>query len=102
MNTDLRVSVNVGIPKWLVDHGESEKQMDDLGVPPFLETSICIHMCINKVDRLFISWFIGLKKLSKVVQYVSYVYIVIYIHVRFSIMKKNTEDEKPTNVGVNH
>jgi len=73
-------SINVGIPKWLVDHGKSEKQMDDLGVPPFLDTSICIHICINKVDRWFISWFIGLKKTIQggaicIICLYSYIYI---------------------------
>ena len=34
-----------GYPKWMVYNGTSHLQMDDLGVPPFKETShICIHI----------------------------------------------------------
>jgi hypothetical protein len=28
-----------GNPKWMVHHGKNQSKMDDLGVPPFMETS---------------------------------------------------------------
>ena len=30
-------------PKWMVCNGKSCRKMDDLGVPLFQETSICVH-----------------------------------------------------------
>ena len=33
------LSINGGGPKWLVQKGKSHLEMDDLGVPPFQETS---------------------------------------------------------------
>jgi len=39
------VSKNRGIPKWMVYNGTPYFLMDDLGVPPFKETSIYINMC---------------------------------------------------------
>ena len=32
------VSINGGTPEWMVDKGKSHLEMDDLGVPPFVET----------------------------------------------------------------
>ena len=32
------ISKNRGTPKWMVDNGKPYEQMDDLGVPLFLET----------------------------------------------------------------
>ena len=40
INIDMGVSTNGGIPKWMVSSGKSQSKMDNLGVPPFQETSI--------------------------------------------------------------
>ena len=48
------VSKNRGIPKWMVYNGKPYEQMDDLGVPLFLQTPIWIslnfgpnrHLCL--------------------------------------------------------
>ena len=40
-NHDIVVSKNTGTPKWMVYIMENPIQMDDLGVPLFLETPIC-------------------------------------------------------------
>ena len=37
---DMDVSKNKGTPKWMVYNGQPYKQMDDLGVPLFSESSI--------------------------------------------------------------
>ena len=36
------VSINIGTPKWMVYDGKPYFLMDDLGVPLFLETPICV------------------------------------------------------------
>ena len=38
------VSKNRGTPKWMVFAMENPITMDDLGVPQFLETPICVVM----------------------------------------------------------
>ena len=48
------VSINVGTPKWMVCR-ENPIQMDDLGVPPFLETSISNHL-INPKFSIMLPW----------------------------------------------
>ena len=42
------VSKNRGIPKWMVKIMENPIKMDDLGVPLFLETPICIQKCFSQ------------------------------------------------------
>ena len=39
IDIDMGVSINGGTPKWMV-YRENPTEMDDLGVPPFQETSI--------------------------------------------------------------
>ena len=39
----------MGTPKWMVYTGKSQSKMDDLGVPPFQETSIC---CFEMDDSI--------------------------------------------------
>ena len=36
------VSKNRGTPKWMVKIMENPIKMDDLGIPPFLDTPICL------------------------------------------------------------
>ena len=36
----MEVSINEGIPKWLVYSGKTRTKMGDLGIPPFQETSM--------------------------------------------------------------
>ena len=42
------VSKNRGTPKWMVKIMENPIKMDDLGVPLFLETPVCICFFLNK------------------------------------------------------
>ena len=42
----MEVSKNRGTPKWMVKIMENPIKMDDLGVPPFKETSICFVIII--------------------------------------------------------
>ena len=37
----MEVSIDGGTQKWLVFVRENPTKMDDLGVPPFMETPIC-------------------------------------------------------------
>ena len=61
---NMDVSENSGTPKWMVKIMETPIKMDDLGVPPFWETPIWVHMKhhetnLNKSVRMrdsFILW----------------------------------------------
>ena len=43
----MEVSINEGTPRGMVYNGKSHLEMDDLGVPPFMETPICINMVFS-------------------------------------------------------
>ena len=43
-------SIHGGSPKWWVYHGKSQSKMDDLGIPPFQETSI--QMALGELSPL--------------------------------------------------
>ena len=45
--THMGVSKNRGTPKWMVYNGKPYEQMDDLGVPLFLETPIYVFLWKN-------------------------------------------------------
>ena len=54
------VSKNYGTPKWMVYKGKPNEQMDDLGVPLFMETPIyelvcCRGFCDSSDFCLFVS-----------------------------------------------
>ena len=49
---DMGVSENRGTPKWMVKIMENPIKMDDLGVPPFKETPICVGMTLTFVGIL--------------------------------------------------
>ena len=51
------VSENKGTPKWMVYNGKPYFLMDDLGVPLFLETSICWHS-MRLVSWKLCNWWI--------------------------------------------
>ena len=38
-----------GVPKMMVYNGKSQPKMDDLGVPPFMETPICVFLFFSQV-----------------------------------------------------
>ena len=40
------VSINGGTPKWLVYNEQNPIKINDLGVPPFQETSMCMYIYI--------------------------------------------------------
>ena len=40
MDGNIGVSINGDTPKWMVYKGKSEHKVNDLGAPPFQETSI--------------------------------------------------------------
>jgi hypothetical protein len=44
MFKDMEVSINGWYPKMMVYNGKSQSKMDDLGVPPFMETTICLSI----------------------------------------------------------
>jgi|Cyp2metagenome_2_1107375.scaffolds.fasta_scaffold418139_1 hypothetical protein len=44
----MKAAIVMGVPLLLLDglfHGKFEHQMDDLDVPPFEETSMCLFSC---------------------------------------------------------
>ena len=43
------VSKNSGTPKWMVYNGKPLLKWDDLGVPLFVETSICVYVHISYI-----------------------------------------------------
>ena len=53
------ISKNRGTPKWMIYNGKPYEQMDDLGVPLFLETPICLDVVFKKNmwSQLCHAWF---------------------------------------------
>ena len=69
------VSKNNGTPKWMVKiNGKPYEQMDDLGIPLFLETTICLACFFayqkNKSPKFFLV--LG-------VQFVTFIYFTIQV-----------------------
>ena len=59
----LGVSKNNGTPKWMVKKMESPIKMDDLGVPQFLETSMCVCVYVYmhaSANSKMVVWAAGL------------------------------------------
>ncbi len=48
------VSQNRGTPKWMVKIMENPIKMDDLGVPLFEETPICIYLYATKYANFYL------------------------------------------------
>ena len=61
MTKGMGVSKNRGTPKWMVEIMENPIQMDDLGVPLFLETPIWTLLGIWPPSEVVLVFSLGIK-----------------------------------------
>ena len=80
------VSKNRDTPKWMVYNGKPYEQMDDLGVPLFLETPRTQMTLVLIGQGLILDgWILKIQE-RKQVPGILYIYMILYIHMypRFS------------------